>query len=258
MNSRQPTIFPNEERVPGCATEEGKTDRVDDVWNFAFGSNLDPKKRKGRANLKIEETVPGKLKDWRLAFNLRGISWLEPSMAGVEPALGEEVHGVLLRMCSQEFSKLVLSEGENHSYRQVEVEVETYEGYKIWAIAFQALDDRRLDEDCPPSLRYLELIREGARLSGLDQAYIRKLKSLPHSEKSPGARLVSHLLFDLIMFFGGIGLPQIGTRLYRILRWIDSKSNPAILKLLMNFFLLIPVLPLATFLSLRHIFVRRF
>jgi len=98
-------------------TETSKVDssidqNQEDIWNFAFGSNLHPEKLKGRANLKVKECFPGKLKDWRLAFNLRGISWLEPSMAGVEPAPGDEVHGVLLRMSPEEFRKLVLSEGE--------------------------------------------------------------------------------------------------------------------------------------------------
>ena len=101
-------------------TETSKIDssidqNQEDIWNFAFGSNLHPEKLKGRANLKVKECFPGKLKDWRLAFNLRGISWLEPSMAGVEPAPGDEVHGVLLRMSPEEFRKLVLSEGENLS-----------------------------------------------------------------------------------------------------------------------------------------------
>ena len=97
-------------------TETSKVDssidqNQEDIWNFAFGSNLHPEKLKRRANLKVKECFPGKLKDWRLAFNLRGISWLEPSMAGVEPAPGDEVHGVLLRMSPEEFRKLVLSEG---------------------------------------------------------------------------------------------------------------------------------------------------
>ena len=224
----------------------------EDVWNFAIGSNLHPEKLKGRANLTIKELHPGKLKDWRLAFNLRGISWLEPSMAGVEPAPGDEVHGLLLRMSQCEFRKLVLSEGENHAYRQVEVEVETYQGQKQKALAFSALDSRKMKEDRPPTLRYLELIRTGARLSGLDPDYIRRLDSLPHFEKGPLTKLISHLLFDMMMFFGGIGVPQISTRLFRALRWIDGSLLPRGLKWLMNVSLLTPTLTLAVILCLRH------
>ena len=228
------------------------------VWNFAIGSNLHPRKRTGRANLHIDELLPGKLKDWRLAFNLKGISWLEPSMAGVEPMPGEEVHGLLLRMRPGEFAKLVSSEGENHAYRQVEVEVESYRGEMIRALAFSALDSRRLEQDRPPSLRYLELIRNGARLSGLDPSYIRKLDSLPYMEKSLVARLISVLLFDMIMFFGSLGKPQIGTRVFRILRMIDDSGNPAAMKFLWNILVLAPLLPLAVLLSFRHVFSRLF
>ena len=223
-----------------------------DVWNFAIGSNLHPNKLKGRANLIIKESKPGILKDWRLAFNLRGISWLEPSMAGVEPAPGDEVHGVLLRMSQEEFRKLVLSEGENYAYRQVEVEIETYQGEKQNALAFSALDSRKLQEDRPPSLRYLELIRIGARLSGLNPSYIKRLDAIPHFKKGPLTELISHLLFDMMMFFGGIGIPQISTRLFRSLRWIDASVIPDELKWFMNIFLLAPALLIAAILSLRH------
>ncbi|MEC8842981.1 MAG: gamma-glutamylcyclotransferase family protein, partial [SAR324 cluster bacterium] len=212
----------------------------EDIWNFAFGSNLHPEKLKGRANLKVKECFPGKLKDWRLAFNLRGISWLEPSMAGVEPAPGDEVHGVLLRMSPEEFRKLVLSEGENHAYRQVEVEVETYHGTKQKALAFSALDSRKMPEDKPPTLRYLELIRTGARLRGLAPDYISRLDSLEHFEKGPLTQLISHLLFDMMMFFGSIGKPQIASRLFRSLRWIDGSFFPGSLKWLLNITILTP------------------
>ena len=238
-------------------TETSKVDssidqNQEDIWNFAFGSNLHPEKLKGRANLKVKECFPGKLKDWRLAFNLRGISWLEPSMAGVEPAPGDEVHGVLLRMSPEEFRKLVLSEGENHAYRQVEVEVETYHGTKQKALAFSALDSRKMPEDKPPTLRYLELIRTGARLRGLAPDYISRLDSLEHFEKGPLTQLISHLLFDMMMFFGSIGIPQIASRLFRTLRWIDGSFLPGSLKWLLNVTILTPALILAAILSLRH------
>ena len=228
------------------------------VWNFAIGSNLHPRKRTGRASLHIDEFLPGKLKDWRLAFNLKGITWLEPSMAGVEPMPGEEVHGLLLRMRPGEFAKLVSSEGENQAYRQVEVEVESYRGEMIRALAFSALDSRKLEQDRPPSLRYMELIRNGARLSGLDPSYIRKLDSLPYMKKSLAARLISVLLFDMIMFFGSLGKPQIGTRVFRILRMIDDSGNPAAMKFLWNILVLAPLLPVAALLSFRHVFSRLF
>jgi len=38
------------------------------VWNFAFGSNMASKVLKGRRNIKVLETVSGKVKNWRVSF----------------------------------------------------------------------------------------------------------------------------------------------------------------------------------------------
>ena len=67
------------------------------------------------------------------------------------------------------------SEGGDQSYTQEAVEVETYCGKVQRAFVFRALEARKLPQDRPPTLRYLELIRTGARLNGLDSEYIEKL-----------------------------------------------------------------------------------
>ena len=109
-----------------------------------------------------------------------------------------------------------------------------------------------MPEDKPPTLRYLELIRTGARLRGLAPDYISRLDSLEHFEKGPLTQLISHLLFDMMMFFGSIGKPQIASRLFRTLRWIDGSFFPGSLKWLLNITILTPALILAAILSLRH------
>ena len=226
----------------------------EDIWNFAIGSNMHPDKLKGRANLVIKESFPAKLKGWRLAFNLQGISWLEPSMAGVEPDPEETVHGVLVRLSSEDFAKLVQSEGGDQSYAREAVEVETYCGKVQKAFVFRALDARKLPQDRPPTLRYLELIRTGARLNGLDPGYIEKLDALPHYQKGPITNLISKLLFDMAMCFGCLGVPKLMVFLFRSLRWIDDSGLPSLAKGLLYTVVLTPALSLASVLRLRHLF----
>ena len=47
--------------APLQKTDDSAERNHEDVWNFAIGSNLHPKKLKGRANLTIKELQPGKL-----------------------------------------------------------------------------------------------------------------------------------------------------------------------------------------------------
>ena len=217
----------------------------EDVWNFAFGSNLCPDKRVDRANLRIEEVVPGVLQDWRLAFNLRTIRWLEPSMAGIEPAPGESIHGVLLRFSPESFKALLQSEGDGHAYQLEPVTVDAYDGRRIKAYGFRALLHRRMKEDVPPSLRYLGLLRTGARQSGLHPDYIEWLDSLPHTPMAPWQCWVSAKLFSTIMLMSRWGTPLFGAYLFRVLRWIDEKL-PLPLRPPLSIIILVPVLLFGT------------
>ena len=221
------------------------------IWNFAIASNLHPVKRSERANLKIEKILPGKLKDWRLAFNLRGISWIEPSMASIEPESGNEVHGLLLKMSKLDFNKLVLSEGEDYVYKKEIVEVKTYDGKMINAIAFRTTNEHKLKKDIPPSLRYMNLIREGARLSNLDEKYINKLESMPYTKINSALKLISSLLIDSIMFLSRFGLPQIGNKFFRTLRNIDKSSIPRPIKFILNTTLIVPLLIISLLLKFK-------
>ena len=211
------------------------------VWNFAFGSNLCPEKRGNRANLQIEEVLPGELQDWRLAFNLRTIPWLEPSMASIDPASGQSMHGVLLRFSPESFKALLQSEGDGHAYQLEPVMVDAYDGRRIKAVAFRALPHRRLQDEVPPSLRYLKLLRSGARQCGLHPEYIKWLDALPHTPRTPWQRWVSATLFSTIMVISRWGSPLIGAYLFRLLRWVDEKL-PLSLRLPLNIVILTPVL----------------
>ena len=78
----------------------------DGIWNFAYGGNMNPSVLSERRRISPLESVAGRLKDYRLAFNTRGFPWIEPVFANVEYAPGEYVHGVLHRLTEEQFARL--------------------------------------------------------------------------------------------------------------------------------------------------------
>ncbi|MCY1061444.1 gamma-glutamylcyclotransferase family protein [Nannocystis sp. SCPEA4] len=170
-----------------------------DVWYFAYGSNLHPQRRATRAELSPIALTPGTLCGWRLVFDMPGVPPAEPAMASIRRDPGSEVHGLLLHLRAVDFAALIGSEGGDRFYVREQVRVITYDGREVTAEVFVAAPGRRLQCERTPSRRYLELIREGARLSALRPEYCAWLDALPHAEASPAARWASDLFLEVFM-----------------------------------------------------------
>ena len=167
------------------------------VWNFAYGSNLHPDRVRSRAMFKPSRVERARLVDWRLAFNLStGLPFAEPSMANIIPAAQREVHGLALEMTEAQLEALIRSEGGGRFYHCVELPLQTYAGDHIHARAFIARDEM-VREEVPPSLRYMTLIRDGARAHALEDAYCAALDAHPTSPRSFLSAYVPYL-FKLI------------------------------------------------------------
>lgn len=151
----------------------------DGIWNFAYGGNMNPGVLSERRKIVPLESVAACLQDYRLAFNTRGFPWIEPAFANVEYAPGECVHGVLHRLTAEQFARLDRYEWGGVAYRHLELDAEAYDGRRIRARVYSA---RYVSREKVPSCRYLTLIREGARLSGLDREYVRRLDRHPCRE----------------------------------------------------------------------------
>jgi hypothetical protein len=146
------------------------------IWNFAYGGNMNPGVLSERRQITPLESVAGRLDDYRLAFNTRGFPWVEPAFANVEYAPGDCVHGVLHRLTEEQFARLDRYEWGGVAYRHLEVDVTAYDGRMVRARVYSA---RYVSREKSPSCRYLNLIREGARVSGLDDEYVRMLDLHP-------------------------------------------------------------------------------
>ena len=149
---------------------------TEDAWNFAYGGNMNPGILLEKRRIYPKESVPALLKDYRLAFNLRGFPFFEPAFANVVPQAGACVHGVLHRLTGKQFRRLDRFEGRGLAYRHLTLEIEAYDQRIITARVYSAIF---ISRERAPSCRYLNLLREGARYYGLAPEYIQMLDEQP-------------------------------------------------------------------------------
>jgi len=175
------------------------------IYYFGVGSNMLRSKVESRAvdgsKIEIISMEPGLVKGYRVAFNLRALPPIEPSMASIEPVKDPKAlclthegalhangdltcHGALIALKPDMYHKLFLSESggkETSGYMELVVTVEPYDESKepVQAIAFTTKPEARLPQDFSPSARYMSLLVEGAHELGLDQNFQNWLQTHP-------------------------------------------------------------------------------
>jgi gamma-glutamylcyclotransferase len=151
----------------------------EEVWYFAYGANMDDRTFRIRRGIQPLDRGVGRVRGYRLRFNLEGRPKGKAAPANLYPEAGAEVWGVLYRITRRNLMHLDAMEGvPGRGYRHAIVEVETHDGRLVAAVAYIA-DGR--DGDGKPSLRYLTLLREGAKAHGLPVDYVRFLESVEHA-----------------------------------------------------------------------------
>lgn len=159
---------------------------------FAYGSNLDPEQMKERCP---GSSVVGlaALHDYRIAFPRFSNRWGGGS-ASLQLAHGEIMYGVLYELTDDDLAKLDAIEGfvgpgdqhNAHDREHVTLELERPDDgsipRRVRAWAYVA----RPAHPAPPSARYLERIRAGARHHRLPEEYIARLEAIePGPEDVP-------------------------------------------------------------------------
>ena len=119
------------------------------------------------------------LDGYRLRFNLAGRPKGRAAPANLWPDRAAQVWGVVYRISRRDLMRLDLTEGvPGRGYRHTTVTVEADDGRMLDAVAYIA---EGKDADGKPSLRYVTLLREGAKAHGLPAHYIRFLESVEHA-----------------------------------------------------------------------------
>lgn len=150
------------------------------VWYFAYGANMHESAFVARRGMRPVESRAGRLPGYRLRFNLEGRPRGRAAPANISPDERAEVWGVLYRISRRDLVKLNASEGiPGRRYRPCELTIQDADGKEIIATIYMA---DGLETDGNPSLRYITLLREGARIHGLPQHWIGYLDSVDHAE----------------------------------------------------------------------------
>ncbi len=152
----------------------------DEVWYFAFGANMHDSAFRERRAMQPIEWRPGRVKGYRLRFNLEGRPKGKAAPANISPDPDAEVWGVLYRITRADLLHLDWTEGvPGRRYRHLWANAEDIDGNGLRIVTYIADGKER---DGNPSQRYIALLCEGARAHGLPEAYLRFLDSVKHAE----------------------------------------------------------------------------
>jgi len=129
-----------------------------------------------------------------------GVPWIEPCFANLEPAPGEQAHGVLMEMTPEEWEALIAHED---GYVVGSFEACTT-GESGLACVSLTIGPKEHGEERAPSARYACRLAEGARLHQLPSEVIHRYEHL--------AKTGSKLSTGLQVFVGPVGalVPYVG------------------------------------------------
>jgi cation transport regulator ChaC len=152
----------------------------DEIWYFAYGSNMHEGTFIVRRGIQPLERRPGRINGYRLRFNLEGRPTGKAAPANIGPAANQEVWGVLYKITRRDLLRLNSTEGvPGRGYRPVWLDAEDIDGNPVTVVAYVATGK---EDDGSPSLRYISLLRDGARFHGLPKHWVQFLDSVKHAE----------------------------------------------------------------------------
>jgi cation transport regulator ChaC len=152
----------------------------DEVWYLAYGANMHDSAFRERRGMRPLEWRAGRIRGYRLRFNLEGRPIGKAAPANICPDPQAEVWGVLYKLTRRDLVHLDWTEGvPGRRYRHLWVDGEDREGRCLKIVTY-IVDGK--DKDGNPSLRYITLLREGARAHGLPEHWISFLDGIKHAE----------------------------------------------------------------------------
>ena len=152
----------------------------DDIWYFAYGANMHDSAFRERRGMRPLEWRAGCVPGHRLRFNLEGRPRGKAAPANISPDPDAVIWGVLYRITRADLVRLDATEGiPGWRYRHLWVEAKDGNGNRLSAVTYIADGNRT---DGRPSLRYITLLRDGARAHGLPEHWLSHLDGVRPAE----------------------------------------------------------------------------
>jgi gamma-glutamylcyclotransferase (GGCT)/AIG2-like uncharacterized protein YtfP len=149
------------------------------VYCFAFGANLNLE-RFTKYAMNVEHVGVAKLPGYRFTFGLP-CEYLGKGYGDITPDPQSEVWGLLFKIDPLSLFLLDIMEWKiMGQYRRIEVDVETREGMKVRACAYQARCPR---EGLVAPVGYQKAIVASAKRLGFPESYIAQIEAYPSREK---------------------------------------------------------------------------
>ena len=172
---------------------------MNDVWYFAYGSNLQSATLRGRRGITCTRAVPARAAGWRLVFDKPRLFGAESSVANIVPDPDGTVVGVAFAMSAEDFAHVELTEGVGLGhYARVELVLEPLSpAPDAPATAYSLSSDRR-DPALRPSTRYMGLVIDGALEHALPDDWVAFLRAVDACEESAAALALRPMIDELM------------------------------------------------------------
>jgi cation transport regulator ChaC len=150
------------------------------VWYFAYGANMHDDVFRGRRRMQPLLWRIGRVRGYRLRFNLEGRPKGKAAPANISADPHAELWGVLYLITRRQMVWLNSTEGvPGWRYRPIWLEAEDETGKPLPVFTYIA---DGADEDGNPSKRYVTLLREGARAHRLPAHWLDHLDRVKSAE----------------------------------------------------------------------------
>ncbi|KAH9864490.1 hypothetical protein J1614_010424, partial [Plenodomus biglobosus] len=156
------------------------------IWYFAYGSNMSSSKFTGSRGIHPIKIARAKIPGWTLTTEIPGTPYSEPAYTSIRPITGtdhpktREVLGVAYLITAEQFVHLVASEGGGIAYADIAVHAvpvtkkdEEMTGGKFMVRTLGTI--LRRVPGSSPSVRYMELLTDGAANAELPEEYCQYL-----------------------------------------------------------------------------------
>lgn len=144
------------------------------VWYFAYGSNMSVRYLSNVRDVEVYQSLGASLPDHKVTFSLHGIPFVEPSFVQIHPVIGEIAYGVIQKITREDLQRVVNSEGSAYSLEKVTLfDLNNIQHHAYTLIATEAVRSEK-----PTSIRYRNIMLEGAVENGLPQCYVDHLTNM--------------------------------------------------------------------------------